>query len=72
MPAVAPEIAPNSKLMREATLLIKDSKTIWLELCHVDWCVKYLYAQNMLKGVDAVADDSPGPSGSCPSETDKS
>ena len=40
-----------------------DHQTIWLSIDDVDWAMKYLYAQYMLKSVQVLPDDDPGPSG---------
>ena len=43
-------------------LFIWDRRSVWLSMDDVDWAVKYMYAQNVLKGVGYVPPDSAGPS----------
>ena len=66
LPATCPELDPNSTEKRNVTLLIQDRKTVWLLLEDVDWAVKYLYAQNMLKGVASVSPEDEGPQAESP------
>ena len=66
LPATCPELDPNSTEKRNVTLLIQDRKTVWLLLEDVDWAVKYLYAQNMLKGVAGVPPEDEGPQAESP------
>ena len=66
MSATCPEFDPNSTEKRNVTLLIQDRKTVWLLLEDVDWAVKYLYAQNMLKGVASVSPEDEGPQAESP------
>ena len=40
-----------------------DHETVWLSIDDVDWAIKYLYVQYMLKTVPVVLLDDPGPSG---------
>ena len=44
-------------------LFIVDRKQIWLEFSEVAWAVRYLWLQNVLKGVPFVGPDDAGPSG---------
>ena len=61
MPLHAPEEKPNSTEKAKIKLFVKDRKQIWLDLDNVTWAVRYLYAQNFLKGVPVVDAASPGP-----------
>ena len=63
MPERCPEQDPKCTELRTIKLFIEDRKQIWLHLDDVEWAVKYLYAQNMLKGVPLVSPDSAGPGG---------
>ena len=38
-----------------------DRRAIWLHIDYVEWAMRYLYVQNLLKGVLLVPDDSTGP-----------
>jgi hypothetical protein len=62
-PAVPPEEDPTSTAERRITLYIADRLTVWLALEDVAWAVKFLYVQNVLKGVPMVDADDAGPSG---------
>ena len=61
MPLHAPEEKPNSTEKTKIQLYVKDRKQIWLHLDNVKWAVRYLYAQNFLKGVPMVDPASRGP-----------
>jgi hypothetical protein len=61
MPVRCPEEDPDPTELRQIKLYVKDRKAIWLHIDDVEWAVRYLYVQNLLKGVPLVADDSPGP-----------
>ena len=61
MPVKCPEEDPNCQDFRKIRLYIVDRKTIWLHIDDVEWAVRYLYAQNLVKGVPLVPDDSQGP-----------
>ena len=56
-----PEEDPNCQDFRKIRLYVLDRKTIWLHIDDVEWAVRYLYAQNLVKGVPLVPDDSQGP-----------
>ena len=64
MPERCPEQDPLCQEVRKIKLFIEDRKQLWLHLNDMDWAVRYLYVQNMLKGVPMVSGDSAGPSGS--------
>ena len=61
-PQVPPEVDPHCEANRKVRLYIADRKQVYLHQQDVDWAVKYMYAQNMLKGVGFVPGDSAGPS----------
>ena len=61
MPVRCPEEDPNCKEVRNIRLYIEDRVQIWLDLADVDWAVRFLYVQNLLKGVALIHEDSPGP-----------
>ena len=48
---------------RKITLYIEDRITVWLALEDVEWAVRYMFLQYMLKGVPLVSADSTGPCG---------
>ena len=56
-----PEEDPACKEMRNIRMYVADRKQLWLDIHDVDWCAKFLYIQNHLRGVPLVADDSAGP-----------
>ena len=60
-PQVPPEVDPKTEALRKIRLYIADRKQVCLHLQDVDWAVKYMYAQNVLKGVGVVPGDSAGP-----------
>ena len=59
----AKETHPNSIETRLVRLYAVSKREIWMHIDDVNWAVKYLYAQHMLKGVAAVSPDDVGPSG---------
>ena len=61
MPVRCPEEEPHCKETRTVRMYIADRKQLWLDLHDLDWCVRFLYVQNHLKGVPMVDDDSAGP-----------
>ena len=61
LPQFCPEAAPDCTLTRDVTLYVRDRKTIWICIDDVEWAIRYLYAQNMLKGVPLLAPNSRGP-----------
>ena len=63
MPARCREVTDAAQVQRKIKLYVADRKQIWLSIDDVEWAVRYLYTQNLLKGVPLVSDDSPGPGG---------
>ena len=61
MPARCPEDAPNCTEVRNIRLYIEDRVQVWLDLTDVEWAVRFLYVQNLLKGVPLIPEDSTGP-----------
>ena len=60
MPIHTPEVDPHCEETRDLRLYVEDRKQLWIDIKDVDWCAKYLYVQNHLKGVPLVSDDSTG------------
>ena len=56
-----PELGDSSGKQRTIKLYITDRRTVWLCLHDVEWALRYLHVQNVLKGVPLVAPDSQGP-----------
>ena len=69
MPEKTPEEDPTGKEQRRIALYIQDRLTIWLDIHDVPWAVRFLYVQNMLKGVPLLQGDSSGPGGETESYT---
>ena len=63
MPTRCPEEDAYCTELRQIKLYVKDRKVIWLHIDDVEWAMRYLYVQNLLKGVALVPDDSTGPGG---------
>ena len=61
MPVRCPEEDPQCEEVRKIRLYIEDRIQVWLDLADVEWAVRYLYVQNLLKGVPLIAEDSTGP-----------
>ena len=61
MPVRSPEEDPDCTEVRQIRLYVVDRKVVWLHIDDVEWAVRYLYVQNLLKGVPLVLDDSAGP-----------
>ena len=64
MPMHCPEIVEadsTNREMKEITLYIQDRKQIWLAITDLNWALRYLYVQHLLKGVPMVSADSAGP-----------
>ena len=64
VPDQPPEVVKDCRVKRSIQLYIIDRKQIWLRIDDVAWALKYLYIQNLLKGVPLLAPGSAGPSGS--------
>ena len=62
-PSVCPEAYPSNKETRCISLLVLDHQTIWLSIDDVDWALKYLYAQYMVKMDEVLPADGPGQHG---------
>ena len=62
-PQVPPEVDPNTEARRKIKLYIegRSRNQIYLHKQDVEWAVKYMYAQHVLKGVGVVPGDSAGP-----------
>ena len=50
-PAVSPEEDPMSTSTRTIQLYVVDRKQVWLDLDDVEWALRFLYMQFVLKGV---------------------
>lgn len=61
VPVRCPEEDAERTELRQIKLYIVDRKEVWLHIDDVGWAVRYLYVQNLLKGVPLVPDDSTGP-----------
>ena len=61
VPAVAPEQDPMSTSTRTIQLYVVDRKQVWLDLDDVEWALRVLYMQFVLKGVPVVSPDDAGP-----------
>ena len=61
MPLRCPEEDPDCREVKQIQLYVADRKTIWLHIDDVEWAVRYLYVQNLLKGVSLVPEESTGP-----------
>ena len=62
MPVNCPEVDPDG--VGETCIVrlhIYDRQQIWIDVDNLDWAVRYLYAQNLLRGVQLVGDDDTGP-----------
>ena len=57
------EVGEDHQEQRVISLYVDDRVTIWLALEDVEWAVRYLYVQHVLKGVPLVSEDSTGPCG---------
>ena len=60
-PAVTPEEDPMSTSTRTIQLYVVDRKQVWLDLDDVEWALRVLYMQFVLKGVPVVSPDDTGP-----------
>ena len=58
VPERCPEQDPNCTAFRKVRLYITDRRSLWLDLADVEWAVRYLYVQNLLKGVPLIPEDS--------------
>ena len=62
MQVLPPQVDPNAEAgVCDVLLYIVDRQQIWIDSNNVDWAVRYLYAQNILKGVPLVDGDDQGP-----------
>ena len=62
LPLMSPEMYPNCKHKYKARLFVEHRSQVWLHLDDVNWAVKYMYSQYVLKGVAYVRPDDAGPS----------
>ena len=46
---------------RTIQLYVVDRKQVWLDLDDVEWALRFLYMQFVLKGVPVVSPDDAGP-----------
>ena len=60
-PAVSPEEDPMSTSTRTIQLYVVDRKQVWLDLDDVEWALRFLHMQFVLKGVPVVSPDDAGP-----------
>ena len=60
-PAISPEEDPTSTSTRTIQLYVVDRKQVWLDLDDVEWALRVLYMQFVLKGVPVVSPDDTGP-----------
>jgi len=60
-PAVTPDEDPMSTGTRIIQLHVVDRKQVWLDLDDVEWALRVLYMQFVLKGVPVVSPDDAGP-----------
>ena len=61
MPVRCPEEDPQCTDVRTIRVYVENRMQIWLHLADVEWAVRYLYVQNLLKGVPLISDESTGP-----------
>ena len=53
---------PTCTYKHKARLLVVHRSQVWLQIDDVNWAVKYMYSQHVLKGVAYVSPDDAGPS----------
>ena len=58
MPVRCPEEDPHCTDVRQIRLYVVDRSMVWLHMDDVEWAMRYLYVQNLLKGVPLVPDGS--------------
>ena len=56
--ARCPEVDPDCTEVRQIRLYVVDRSVVWLHMNDLEWAMRYLYVQNLLKGVPLVPDDS--------------
>ena len=61
VPAVSPEEDPMSTSTRTIQLYVVDRKQVWLDIDDVEWALRFLHMQFVLKGVPVVSPDDAGP-----------
>ena len=65
MPVRCPEEDPQCTELRTIRVYVLDRIQLWLDIADVEWAVRYLYVQNLLKGVPLIPDESTGPGWPC-------
>ena len=60
----------GARKKREISVYIEGTKKLWLDKNDLQWLLQYLWIQQQLKGVAAVASDDEGPDGPKRSEID--
>ena len=58
MPVHCPEEDPHCTDVRQIRLYVVDRSVVWLHMNDLEWAMRYLYVQNLLKRVPLVPDDS--------------
>ena len=58
MPVRCPEEDPHCTDVRQIRLYVVDRSVVWLHMNDLEWAMRYLYVQNLLKRVPLVPDDS--------------
>ena len=61
VPARCPEEDAHCTEVRKIKLYVTDRKEVWLHIDDVEWAIRYLYMQHLLKEVPLVPEDSTGP-----------
>ena len=61
MPDWPPESVTGPVTTKQIRIFIEAYNQLWLHQDDIDWMLRYIYIQQQLKGVDAVASDDEGP-----------
>ena len=61
VPAISPEGDSTSTETITVLLYVVDRKQVWLDIDDVEWALRFLYMQFVLKGVPVVSPDDAGP-----------
>ena len=73
MPVHAPEVDPEGVGGTcDVSLYIVDRQQVWIDYTNMDWAVRYLYVQNLLRGVPLVDPNDAGPGSPAPTVLDNS
>ena len=65
MPDWPPEAVAGPVTTKKVRIFVEAFNMLWVHQDDIDWMLRYIYIQQQLKGVDAVASEDEGPDAAC-------